>query len=70
MTSFLIYLLLFLVPAVFAVHLHFPNTSTVILSKVVVYLSNVCAREVVDRRGTVVFIKKKEERKGLQLETM
>jgi hypothetical protein len=47
---------MFLIPALFLVHPHFPNISTIILSKVSDYLSNVCGREVVDRGGTVVLL--------------
>lgn len=46
--------MMFLIPAHFSSHLHSPNINIIMLSKVAEYLSNVCAREVVDRGGTVV----------------
>jgi len=48
------YTIIFLIPAHFSGHPHFPNINIIMLSEVAEYLSNVCARELVDRGGTVV----------------
>lgn len=37
--------MMFLIPALFSGHPHFPHINIIMLSKVAEYLSNVCARE-------------------------
>ena len=45
--------MMLLIPAFFSGYPHFPNLNVIILCKAAEYLSNVCAREIVDRGDTV-----------------